>query len=477
MKTKKTVLYGILALILAAAFTACPNDSSEPTLTGITAVYTGGSVAINTNVNSLKSNLTVTANYSDNTGKTLDAADYSLSGDLSASGQKTVTVTYEGKTTNFNVTVSATPIDITYTVARADGEDGVSDTTGIVFTFSASVDNLNLTATDITIGGTAEKDAAELTGTGTTRTLAITVNSAGTATVTIAKTGIEAGTKNLIVFKAVESAPVLTGITAVYTGTAEIYPTTPLNDLKAGLTVKAQYSDSSENTLSENEYTLSGTLTVGTSTVTVNYEGKTTTFTITVTASADPQLSGVVSISPNGGVTINTELTANYTGSETVSFQWYKDGTAISGATSDKYTPTEAGSYTVTVSTAGYTSKTSAAVTVTVTVTVTVVTLDVEQIIDNAPIIDDITISRANNGYPVTYTVTVDASDYDTGSINWEIAGVGAYAGQTVTGNSGSFTLYAGDVRYNSLGIHVLTLTVTKGGQQYQRAIPFTIVR
>jgi hypothetical protein len=300
-----TKLIGIIALaaVIGFSLTSCkePDDSSEPTLTGITAVYTGGSVAINTDLNSLKSNLTVTANYSDNTGKTLGAADYSLSGDLSTSGQKTVTVTYEGKTTSFNVTVSATPIDITYTVARADGEDGVSDTTGIVFTFSASFDSLNLTAADITVSGAAAKGAsAALTGTGTSLTLApITVNAAGLATVAIAKEGIEAGTKNLIVFKAGESAPVLTGITAVYTGTTAIYPSTPLNNLKAHLTVKAQYTGGGENTLSEHEYSLSGTLAVGTSTVTVTYTDsdgvtKTTTFDVTVTAvSSDKTLTGI----------------------------------------------------------------------------------------------------------------------------------------------------------------------------------------
>ena len=43
--------------------------------------------------------------------------------------------------------------NITNTVARADGVDGVTNTTGIVFTFSASVDSLNLSAADIIIGG------------------------------------------------------------------------------------------------------------------------------------------------------------------------------------------------------------------------------------------------------------------------------------------------------------------------------------
>ena len=192
-------------------------------------------------------------------------------------------------------------------------------------------------------------------------------------------------------------------------------------------------------------------------------------------------LTGTISISPSTGVITGTELTATYSGSETVTYQWYKGGTAIDGATSARYTPAEEGSYTVTVSATGYNSKTSAAVAVTVykgefVPALTDVTLDVEQIIDGAPIIADITISRANEDYPVTYTVWVDASNYDAGSINWEVAGVGAYAGQTVTGSGGSFTLDATEVKYNSLGIHALTLTVTKGGQQYQKAIPFTIV-
>jgi len=76
-------------------------------------------------------------------------------------------------------------------------------------------------------------------------------------------------------------------------------------------------------------------------------------------------LAGTVAISPSADVTTGTELTAAYSGSETVSYQWNKDGTAVTGATTNKYTPTEAGTYTVTASAAGYNSKTSPAVTVT----------------------------------------------------------------------------------------------------------------
>jgi len=102
--------------------------------------------------------------------------------------------------------------------------------------------------------------------------------------------------------------------------------------------------------------------------------------------------------------------------------------------------------------------------------------LEVNQIIDGAPIIATITISQTGNGYPTIFTVSVNADDFDAGSIAWEVAGVGVYAGQTVTGSGASFTLDATEVKYNSPGGHVLTVTVTKNGSLYQRAIQFSII-
>jgi hypothetical protein len=189
---------------------------------------------------------------------------------------------------NDTTTVTATPLtaDITYTVERADGADGTDDTTGIVFTFSASVDSLNLTAANIAVGGNVAKGA--LSGTGATRTLAITVNEPGQTTVSITKTGITAETKHVTVYKAGVAAPTLTGITAAYIPiAATVYPTTPPDHLKAGLTVTAQYSNGSEIKLLADEYTLSvngGALTVPSSVITVTYLGMTDTFTVTVSA-------------------------------------------------------------------------------------------------------------------------------------------------------------------------------------------------
>ena len=75
---------------------------------------------------------------------------------------------------------------------------------------------------------------------------------------------------------------VLESITAVFTqGSATIYDTDSLDTLKQYLTVTATYSDSTTATVTD--YTLSGTLTEGTSTITVAYGGKTDTFNVTVT--------------------------------------------------------------------------------------------------------------------------------------------------------------------------------------------------
>jgi hypothetical protein len=84
----------------------------------------------------------------------------------------------------------------------------------------------------------------------------------------------------------------LTGITAVYVPTTEIFPDTKHDTLKEGLTVKAAYSDNTGKTLSDSDYTLSGTLAVGESVITVSYtEGgitKTAAFKVTVDALTHP---------------------------------------------------------------------------------------------------------------------------------------------------------------------------------------------
>lgn len=83
-------------------------------------------------------------------------------------------------------------------------------------------------------------------------------------------------------------AVTLSSISAVYTQSGTVYDTDSLDSLKTDLVVTATWSDSTTTTLDSAEYTLSGTLTAGTSTITVTYEGKTTTFTVTVTHNVTP---------------------------------------------------------------------------------------------------------------------------------------------------------------------------------------------
>jgi len=121
---------------------------------------------------------------------------------------------------------------ITYTIEQYGGVNGTSTSTGIVFTFSAPVYNLQLMADDINVSGAAYKTPATIftgTMTGTTWTYApINVNAAGLAYVSIARGGIEPGVKTVLVYKQGQTAPeywtinwVLNGGTA---GTG-LYPT------------------------------------------------------------------------------------------------------------------------------------------------------------------------------------------------------------------------------------------------------------
>jgi hypothetical protein len=82
--------------------------------------------------------------------------------------------------------------------------------------------------------------------------------------------------------KTPDASPALSGIAAAYTQTAAIYPNTPLNSLKAGLTVTARYVGGATKTVPASDYQLSGALTVGTSAITVIYQGQTAAFNVNV---------------------------------------------------------------------------------------------------------------------------------------------------------------------------------------------------
>lgn len=234
-------------------------------LSSITAVYTqSGTVYTDTSLDSLKDDLVVTAHYGTSHSETVTT--YTLSGTLTV-GTSIITVTYEGKATTFNVTVS---------------EHATLSSISAVYTQSGTVypsDSLDSLKSDLVV--TAHySDTTTATVASSDYTLSGTLT-VGTSTITVTYEG-KTTTFNVTV---TQETRTLVSISAVYTQSGTVYDTDSLDSLKTDLVVTATYDDTSTETVPSTDYTLSGTLTAGTSTITVSYEGKSTTFTVTVTAS------------------------------------------------------------------------------------------------------------------------------------------------------------------------------------------------
>lgn len=207
--------------------------------------------------------LTVVANYSDGTTETIPSSNYTLSGNL-LEGVSTITVYYEGFTDTFNVNV--THMTGYYTIVNNltgcttnNPATAIQENTSYtaIITASAGYTLSGATAT-ITMGGNI------LTGVFSNGTISIP-NVTGDLVITV-----------------VASTITLSSITAVYTQSGTVYNTDTLDSLKNDLVVTAHYSDSSAQTVAAADYTLSGTLTAGTSTITVSYGGETATFNVIV---------------------------------------------------------------------------------------------------------------------------------------------------------------------------------------------------
>lgn len=119
----------------------------------------------------------------------------------------------------------------------------------------------------------------------------------------------------------------LVSISCVYTQSGTVYDTDTLDSLKSDLVVTAHMSDSTTQTVTT--YTLSGTLTEGTSTITVSYGGKTTTFDVTVTHYEIP---------PLYNWDFTESLVDKVQGAEAVTTGTFTEGTGISYDADGKYT-------------------------------------------------------------------------------------------------------------------------------------------
>jgi len=104
---------GIVALITALALTAltltgCPNEPADPTLSSIAVTTQPAKTEYDIGETLDTAGMVVTAKYSDGSTKTVTG--FTTNGfDSQTVGTKTVTVTFEGKTASFQVTVTGTP--------------------------------------------------------------------------------------------------------------------------------------------------------------------------------------------------------------------------------------------------------------------------------------------------------------------------------------------------------------------------------
>lgn len=237
-------------------------------LASIQAAFVQGSTVIyNTDsLDVLKPLLTVTAVYDDGSTETVPAEDYTLSGTL-ATGISTITASYQGKTATFQVTVTAAPMAFPVT----------NNLTGCSTSNSAAavMENEPYSAVITPASGYT------LIGASVVITMAgsnITASAYSGGVINIARV------TGALVISIVAQQIVLSSISAAYTQSGVVYNTDTLDSLKADLVVTAAYSDGTSTVVAADAYTLSGTLTAGTSTITVSYQGKSTTFQVQVTA-------------------------------------------------------------------------------------------------------------------------------------------------------------------------------------------------
>ena len=133
-----------------------------------------------------------------------------------------------------------------------------------------------LTATTTPAGGNVTWSSSNTSVATVSSTGLVTSVAYGSATIT-ATAGSVSATCSVVVAQAT-----CTGITATYTQSGTVYDSDTLDSLKTDLVVTASWSNGTTSTLADTDYTLSGTLAEGTSTVTVAYGGQTDTFDVTV---------------------------------------------------------------------------------------------------------------------------------------------------------------------------------------------------
>ena len=267
--TMKKILIVLLSIFILTALALSLVGCVEPRIVSITATYEQNDQKIypSNSLSDLMKDLTVVAHYSN--GKTnYDYTDYTLSGNLEA-GISTITVTA-------NNTNAITTFDVEVSAVMVVEINATFDTNGTTIYTSTDLETLKQY---LTVKATYNDESVEENFTDYTLSGNL---EAGISTITVTVNNTNLSTT----FDVEVSAVMVVEIAATFdTNGTTIYTSTDLETLKQYLTVKATYNDES---VEENftDYTLSGNLEAGISTitVTVNNTNLSTTFDVEVSA-------------------------------------------------------------------------------------------------------------------------------------------------------------------------------------------------
>lgn len=253
-----------------------------------TVYYQGDSL----NTSGMKLKLT----YSDGSTEIVSSG-FTTSGFSSATaGTKTVTVSYEGKTTTFTVTVK--PTIVTFDKDRIDLKISGNKTATVTATIDGNYTHWQCDWDGSVIGVEKKQNGNKITMTVTARTI-------GTS-----KLLLKAQDEN---YNTISEKYIYVTVTDDVTLSSVSVKTKPtkteyyIGDVfkSDGLQLELIYSDTSTKTVSDG-FKLSGfdSASAGTKTVTVSYEGKTTTFTVTVNT---PTI--VASVRPTNALMVGDKAT------------------------------------------------------------------------------------------------------------------------------------------------------------------------
>ena len=277
--------------------------------------------------------LTLTATYNNGNTETVTSGFTCSVLDSSSAGQKTITVTYQGLTTTFNVTVIAVTLVSVAVKTMPDKTSYFTD---------ESFDQTGLTLTAAYNNGKTETISSGITCTGFSST------TAGTKTVTASYGGKSTTfTVNVV-------AIVPTGISIKTAPSKTEYFVGDSYD-GTGLVVNVTYNNGTNKDITTG-FTTSGfsSANAGKSTVTVSYEGFTASFDVTIKA---VELAGIEIEKQPTKTTFNTGDELDTTGLElTLKYNNGTTATVDTGFTVSGYDTNTAGEQTITVSYEGFTA-------------------------------------------------------------------------------------------------------------------------